>query len=372
MKILWLTFIPSPYRCKFFEKLGEKYDLTVVFERANSVVRGNNWANFKFNGYKGKILPGITIGGNDKFCPGVVKYLLDKSFDKIIVSNPTSPTGIFAVLVLKVFRRKYMVESDGAFPSGSGGIRAKIKKFVMADADICFSTADTHDEYYMESGVKKENLRRYPFTSFGEDDTKKARELAEKFTKEELKKKLGMTEEKVILSVGRFTYENGYGKGFDVLLNISKSFADTTGIYIVGDEPTKEFIERKEKEKLDNVHFIGFKTPTELADYYIASDLFVLLTRGDVWGLVINESMMYGLPVITTDKCVAGVELIKSDKNGYIVSVENEEDIIEKINCILKDRELSENMTRNNIETIRNYTFEKMVEAHIRVFEENN
>ena len=370
MKVLWLTFIPSPYRCKFFEMLGGKCELTVLFERATSNLRGNNWDDFHFEGYNGKILPGVTIGGHDRFCPSVRKYLLDKSYDRIVISNPTSPTGIYAAAVLKAHGIKYMVESDGAFPSGTSGIKAKLKSFVMADAEVCFSTAKTHDEYYMESGVKKENLRRYPFTSIGEEDIRKAQALAESFTKEDLRKKLGMKEDKIILSVGRFSYENGYGKGFDILLNISKSIGDA-GIYIVGDEPTEEFAERKKTEKLDNVHFIGFKTPVELAEYYIVADLFVLLTRGDVWGLVINEAMMYGLPVVTTDKCVAGVELVEENKNGYIVSLENEANIIEKINSVLENENLCQVMKENNIELIKRYTFEKMVDAHIRVFEEN-
>ena len=76
---------------------------------------------------------------------------------------------------------------------------------------------------------------------------------------------------------------------------------------IVGDEPTQEFIEMKNNMKLDNIVFVGFKTKKELKDYYIAADVFCLQTRGDVWGLVVNEAMAYGLPIITTDKCVAGM-----------------------------------------------------------------
>ena len=367
MKVLWLTFIPSPYRCKFFEKLGEKYELTVLFERANSVVRGNNWADFKFSGYEGKILPGITIGGNDRLCPGVIKYLLDKSFDKIIVSNPTSPTGIFAVFVLKLFRRKYMVESDGAFPSGRGGIKSKIKKFVMADAEICFSTAKTHDEYYMESGVKKENLRRYPFTSIGEEDIEKAEEISRKFSKEDLRKKLGMTEEKIVLSVGQFVHR----KGYDILFESAKSFSDDIGIYIIGGKPTEEYLKIIKENKLTNIHFEGFKQPNELALYFAASDVFVLPTREDIWGLVVNEAMAHALPVVTTDRCVAGLELVKNGVNGYIVAVEDAKQLEKKIKDIVyADTVEYDRMKTNAFDKIRKYTFEKMVEAHINVFEE--
>lgn len=367
MKVLWLTFIPSPYRCAFFEELGKKCELTVLFERASSNIRGNVWDDFNFEGYEGKILPGVTIGGHDRFCPKVRKYLLDRSFDKIIISNPTSPTGIYAAAVLKAHGIKYMVESDGAFPSGAGGIKSKIKKFVMADAEVCFSTADTHDEYYMESGVKEENLRRYPFTSIGEKDIENTQKLISESSKEELKKRLGMTEEKIILSVGQFVPR----KGYDILFEAVKSFDENIGVYIIGGTPTEEYLEFVEKHNLENIHFEGFKKKDELAEYYAASDIFVLPTREDIWGLVINEAMVFGLPIVTTDRCVAGLELIENGKNGYIVPVENSEELYKKINALLTlDDEKYGEMQKNAVEKIKQYTYEKMAEAHMSVFEE--
>lgn len=367
MKVLWLTFIPSPYRCAFFEELGKSCDLTVLFERASSNIRGNVWDDFKFSGYEGKILPGVTIGGHDRFCPSVRKFLLDRSYDKIVISNPTSPTGIYAATVLKAHGRKYMVESDGAFPSGTGGIKSKIKKFVMADAMVCFSTADTHDEYYMESGVKRENLRRYPFTSIGDKDIETAQNLIAKSSKDELKAKLGMTEEKIVLSVGQFVHR----KGYDILFEAVKSFDENTGVYIIGGTPTEEYLEFVEKNNLKNIHFEGFKKKDELAQYYAASDIFVLPTREDIWGLVINEAMAFGLPIVTTDRCVAGLELIKNGKNGFIVPVENSEELYKKINELLAlNKEDYCEMQKNAIEIIKQYTYEKMAETHMSVFEE--
>lgn len=55
----------------------------------------------------------------------------------------------------------------------------------------------------------------------------------------------------------------------------------------------------------------------------MAADIFVHPTREDIWGLVVNEAMAKGLPVITTDRCVAGLELIKNESVGRIVPVEN-------------------------------------------------
>ena len=86
------------------------------------------------------------------------------------------------------------------------------------------------------------------------------------------------------------------------------------------------FIEIRDIEIADTITednkyilFVEFKRKEELAEYYKMADLFVLPTREDIWGLVINEAMAKGLPIITTDKCVAGLELIQNGMNGQIV-----------------------------------------------------
>lgn len=64
---------------------------------------------------------------------------------------------------------------------------------------------------------------------------------------------------------------------------------------------------------------IGYIDHENLSEYLLASDLFVHPTRKDTYGLVINEAMAHGLPVITTERCVAGTDLIKQKENGYVL-----------------------------------------------------
>ena len=102
-----------------------------------------------------------------------------------------------------------------------------------------------------------------------------------------------------------------------------------------------------------------------MAEYYAAADLFILLTRGDVWGLVINEAMMFGLPVLTSDKCIAGLEMIQDEENGYIFTLDNIDLIVERIKELLSNQDLRNKMAENNIRKADEYTFEKMAEKHI-------
>ena len=80
-----------------------------------------------------------------------------------------------------------------------------------------------------------------------------------------------------------------------------------------------------------------FMRKDQLKEYFLISDLFILPTKEDIWGLVMNEAMGYGLPVITTDKCIAGVELITDEINGYIVPINYVEELSNKNNFILSD-----------------------------------
>ena len=118
---------------------------------------------------------------------------------------------------------------------------------------------------------------------------------------------------------------------------------------------------------LSNVHFLSFQKKDRLAQLYQAADMFVLPTREDIWGLVINEALAYGLPTITTDRCVAGLELIEDGVNGYVVPVGDEKALAEKIRAVLSsDRE---KMGQAALEKVRPYTLENMAKTHAEIFE---
>lgn len=96
MKILFLTNLPSPYMVDFFNVLGKKCQLTVIFERAFSSERSGRWDKFQFVNFQGVILKGIPTSVDSALSIGIFKYL-NREYDHIIVSNPMTPTSILAM-----------------------------------------------------------------------------------------------------------------------------------------------------------------------------------------------------------------------------------------------------------------------------------
>lgn len=370
MKLLFMTNVPSPYRVDFFNELGKMCDLTVTFEKKTSTERGDAWNGYKFDYFKGVFLRGKSINTDTAICPEIINYLRDSSFDYIICSDFLSPTGMLAIEYMRFHNIKYFLESDGGFAKSGIGLKEKLKKHFISGAIGYYSTSKKHDDYYIMYGAKKEQLYRYPFTSLKKTDILFEPPTSER--KKELQDFLGIKEEQCIISVGRFSYLKGRGKGFDLLLKIAEELNNSIGVYIIGDRPTEEFLQWKKLsgKRLDNLHFIDFKKKRDLFQYYQAADLFILLTRGEAWGLVINEAMANGLPIITTTKCMAGTELVKERENGYLVPVDDYQMALKRVNHILADSELRKKMAQKSIDLINNYTIEKMAECHLDIINE--
>ena len=260
----------------------------------------------------------------------------------------------------------YWIEGDGAFAKHGKGFKEKFKRFLMKKAQGCFSTSVEHDNYYRTYGVTDKKIYRYPFTALFERDIRqKPYDVNEK---DVIKQELGISENRYIVTVGQFIYR----KGFDVLLKAATELPKDVGIYFIGGTPTEEYILLKNTAKLNNVHFVPFTDKESLKKWYGAAEIMVLPTREDIWGLVVNEALAQGTPVITTDRCIAGLELVKNEENGYIVPAGEVLPLVEKIKVILENSELHDSMVNNCLKIIKEYTFENMVQRHMEVFNNYN
>ena len=357
--------VPAPYMVNYFNELGKYCDLTVIFEKATSTERDRSWNEYDFKNFKGIILKGIPTAVDMAFCPQIVRYLKKNDYDFIISSAMATPTGIVAIGYMKLHGIPYYLESEGGFAKDGKGFKERIKKLVMSGATGYFSTTSIGDDYFITYGADKNKIYKYPFTSLYKSDI--LSEPVPNIEKISLRRKLGIKEKRMIVSVGQFIYR----KGFDVLIKSAGRLDKNIGVYIIGGKPNDEYIDIRKKWKADNVHFEGFKNKQQLSEYYKAADLFVLPTREDIWGLVINEAMAYGLPIITTNRCIAGAELVDFE-NGYLISTDSEQELTDSINRIIFNEYKLQTMGKKSLEKIRWYTFENMAAVHMDFFNRGN
>jgi glycosyltransferase involved in cell wall biosynthesis len=75
---------------------------------------------------------------------------------------------------------------------------------------------------------------------------------------------------------------------------------------------------------VESVRFFGFQNRDQIARYYAISDWIVLPSIRETWGIVVNEAMCFGLPVIVSHQVGAGIDLVSHGWNGYHVGIDDD------------------------------------------------
>ncbi len=361
MKVLFLTNYPVPYRVDFFNELGKYCDLTVLYEQQLNEIYDRNQIGTTdaFNMFKGEFFHGMRIKIGCYYLNFDVLRWVKKArqFDVVVFGIYSSPTQAMMITIMKLFRRDYVISSDGGFIKKDRFIVRKIKEFLIGNAALYLASGESTKQYLKHYGANPKRVFLYPFTSLKKRDVMNVPTSKEE--KKSLREQYGIIEKRVVLGVGQCIYR----KGWDVLLEAAQNLPMDVGIYIIGGTATEEYRRLIKQYELHSVHFLPFMEKETLSNYYMLSDLFVLPTREDIWGLVINEAMAHGAPVITTNSCLAGLELIEDGVNGFLVDRDDVTALADRMNHLLQDDELCMRMAENNLSKIQAYTIEEMAAA---------
>ena len=134
-----------------------------------------------------------------------------------------------------------------------------------------------------------------------------------------LRDQLGLPE-KYFVTVNRFIDVKNIGR----LLEAYAGYRNAAGaaawkLVLVGDGPLKpKIVEWRRRLGLDDhVLLPGFKQYAELPAYYALAGAFVLASTSETWGLVVNEAMACGLPVLVSRRCGCATDLVTDGRNGF-------------------------------------------------------
>jgi glycosyltransferase involved in cell wall biosynthesis len=163
-----------------------------------------------------------------------------------------------------------------------------------------------------------------------------------------------------LLFVGRLVREKGISDLIQAYKSLKPRCRSELGMVIVGDGPMRPEIENQVAElRSPHVKVVGFVHRDELAAYYALAETFVFPTHTDPWGLVVNEAMACGLPVIASSAggCVA--DLVRDTWNGFVVEPKRASELSARISRIAEDSELRAKMCSRSREIISRYSPER-------------
>ncbi len=159
------------------------------------------------------------------------------------------------------------------------------------------------------------------------------------------------------LYVGRLSPE----KSLDVLLvAFAQVLSDLPAarLVLVGGGPQANALKALAAELHlgDAVIFAGSMGQESLAEEYARATSLVLPSRSEPWGLVVNEALHYGCPLIVSDHCGCVPELVIDGKSGYVFKTDSAEDLSSKmLKLVTEFRDVAQ-VTDNCLQTIAPYS----------------
>jgi glycosyltransferase involved in cell wall biosynthesis len=122
----------------------------------------------------------------------------------------------------------------------------------------------------------------------------------------------------------------------------------SVGLLVVGDGELRQAMEaRVAAAGIGAYAFVGFKNQGELAAYYTAADFLVLPSKGESWGLVVNEAMNCARPAIVSDRVGCADDLVFPGETGYVFPAGDAQALAGAMDRIVGDPVLRETMGRN-------------------------
>ncbi len=303
------THIPVFYKINLYNKLSELLKIHVVFiAKDTDEKRSSDFINTKSIKFSYDILSEDNFQNRNKFRNiRKINYILSgKEFKRIIVSGWDLLEFWYLIYIVPK-RKNHLALESTILESGLNGIKGRLKKLFLSRVTCVFASGALHKKLLEALNYK------------GDVKITKGVGIINKphFDKiiREYKKKY--------LYIGRLSEE----KNLTFLIRMFNEFPDCQ-LTIIGTGPLEEKL--KQIAKI-NIVFFGQVHNERLKQFYLDNDFLVLPSLSEPWGLVVDEALYFGMPVIISNRCGVN-EIVIHGENGFVFSLDEQlKNIIQEV-----------------------------------------
>ena len=363
-KIKYILTHPIQYQVPLIRYLTTKgIDLTVLY-RSNFNLNKHldkgfkkkiSWSTNLLGGYKYKFLSYIGKNQVNNLYPittNFYKDILDRNTDIIFLHGIKTWYNIIIIFLAKIFNKKVFVREEfHKYSKYRNNLNILINKFffkiIDPFIDIYLAIGSKNRQYYIENSIDKKKIVPMPYV------------VDNKIFYQKRTNKIG---EKIkLLYAGKLIKRKGINillKSI-LLLNQKKRVKNKFELTIVGDGYMKNELSKFiSLNRLDNVKIIAFKNEKDLAKIYKKTDIFIMPSYYEPWGLTVNEALASQNAVICSNKVGSSFDLVKNEFNGYKFKEKNYKDLASKIYILISNRKKLQKFKNNGLKIISKWNFE--------------
>ena len=346
MKLFYILNHPIQYQTPLIQYLvKKKIDITVGYKSLHTT------GKFYDKNFQKKISWNQNLIKDYKFIR-IKKYNFSYLFNnktKYIWLHGTKNFYNFLVLILaNMVNKKVLIrEENTKFSKNRNNLNIFLNniyyKLIDKFVDHYLSIGKLNRKYYLSKKINSKKIINVPYVvnnSFFIAPLNK------------LKKKINF------LFVGKITSIKGIETLCEAIIK-TKSYKNIS-FNIVGTGPLLQPFKNKiKKERIKFVKFHGFVSQEDLKKIYKKTDVLIVPSKIEPWGLVVNEAMCSGNAIIASELVGCAPDLIKVGHNGYLFKTNDSEDLIKKIIFYLNNRNVLQTHKKNSQKIISKFSFEK-------------
>ena len=331
--------MPSPYQRQLFRALKSDGRISPQVIYYTKTAPDRDWTAVALEEYE-EIASGLTLHWpSAHFNPKLLYRLTNASADLYVLSDYSAPTTQLAMRILSLRKARWVFwgEVPGFNSRGRFGtrLRRQLQRPIAKAAAIAGIGSDAVDAYRELFPSKR--IFNIPYFC----------DLAAfRSATAERSKKKNMID---VLFSGQLIER----KGVDLLIGAFALIADkypSMRLQLVGTGPDEDALKETIPPNLrDRVLFRGFQQPDALPQIFAAADVFVLPSRHDGWGVVVNEALGAGLPIIVSDR-VGARDLVEDGLNGLVTSAGDMSSLATALETLAESRVVRERFARASAE----------------------
>lgn len=333
-RLLYLVSHPIQYQAPLLARLARQpwLELEVAFLSARSV-RGHfdpgfgrelAWDVDLLSGYRHRFLEArLGASGLDLVRPWSrgLKQLIDaRRFDAVWLHGYAQISLLEALWTARRAGLPVLLRGESLLHGRPlGDWRARLRSLclprLLAQVSACLTIGSHNRDFYRAYGVPEQRLFSMPYAVDNQRFEAAARAAAPR--REQLRAELGLRAGlPVVLFASKFQPKKRALDLLEAALQLFDRGRDFE-LLLIGDGEQRGELERR-AEGRRGVRFLGFRNQTELPRFYDLADLFVLPSDYEPWGLVVNEAMACGTPVLASDRVGSARDLIEPGQSGWI------------------------------------------------------
>lgn len=343
----------APYRLPVFEALARECDLTVYFCQERAPGRRWSSATGSFS-FRHAVLPSrlMSLGrfGSLVWNPGLARRLREAGPFDVYLAGENLQNALSVRTVLAAARRQqapFVLWSGQVEGERAQSHRGRVGRWLVeahrqalyrsSDGFLAYGSAAR--EFLLRRGVPRERI------SCGAQVVPSDPPLPVQPTKEAL----GYGRKLVVLSLGYLTPR----KGLDSLIQAFREVAHPDALLVIAGAGESLASLRALAGGSEAIVFPGYLEGPAKAMHFALADVFVLPTLHDPWGLVVNEAMAYGLPVVVSERAGCARDLVRD--NGIVVPAGDVSSLREALRRLLGEPALRRAMGERSRAIIRAY-----------------